>query len=193
MTLELTEVTDAVKDVAFKVFAGAANSGTAAWRPCAYRAAARSRAARSTTTPSSSASTAPRAWPTSRSTTSRKLNETGLQSPIVKNLHEAALKTIIERTGAQNGDLIFFGADKAKIVNDALGALRIKIGHEKGYLNGKAWEPLWVVDFPMFEYDDEDKRWNACHHPVHRAQGRPRATCWRAIRASAWPRPTTWR
>ena len=94
-----------------------------------------------------------------------QLNETGLQSPIVKNLNAAALKTIIERTGAQNGDIIFFGADKAKIVNDAMGALRIKIGHEKGYTNGKAWEPLWVVDFPMFEYDDEGKRWNACHHP----------------------------
>jgi aspartyl-tRNA synthetase len=94
-----------------------------------------------------------------------KLNEEGLQSPIVKNLHEAALKTIIERTGAQSGDLIFFGADKTKVVNDALGALRIKLGHEKGYVNGKAWEPLWVVDFPMFEYDEENKRWSACHHP----------------------------
>ena len=88
-----------------------------------------------------------------------------MQSPIVKNLHEAALKAIIERTGAQNGDIIFFGADKEKIVNDALGALRTKIGHDKGYTNGKAWEPLWVVDFPMFEYDEEAKRWNACHHP----------------------------
>jgi aspartyl-tRNA synthetase len=94
-----------------------------------------------------------------------KLNEEGLQSPIVKNLHEAALKTIIERTGAQSGDLIFFGADKTKVVNDALGALRTKLGHEKGYVNGKAWEPLWVVDFPMFEYDEENKRWSACHHP----------------------------
>ena len=94
-----------------------------------------------------------------------KLNEEGLQSPIVKNLHDTALKTIVERTGAQSGDLIFFGADKTKVVNDALGALRIKIGHEKGYVNGKAWEPLWVVDFPMFEYDEEDKRWSACHHP----------------------------
>ena len=74
-------------------------------------------------------------------------------------------KTIVERTGAQSGDLIFFGADKAKVVNDALGALRTKIGHEKGFLNGSAWEPLWVVDFPMFEYDEDDKRWTACHHP----------------------------
>jgi aspartyl-tRNA synthetase len=94
-----------------------------------------------------------------------QLNENGLQSPIVKNLNEAALTTIIQRTGAANGDLIFFGSDKAKVVNDALGALRSKIGHEKGYTNGKAWEPLWVIDFPMFEYDDEGKRWNACHHP----------------------------
>jgi aspartyl-tRNA synthetase len=94
-----------------------------------------------------------------------QLNETGLQSPIVKNLNEAALKTIMQRTGAQNGDLIFFGADKIKVVNDALGALRCKIGHEKNYVSGAAWTPLWVVDFPMFEYDDEGKRWNACHHP----------------------------
>lgn len=89
----------------------------------------------------------------------------GLQSPIIKNLHEKAILEILSRTGATDNDIIFFGADKAKIVNDALGALRSKIGHEKGYLNGKAWEPLWVVDFPMFEYDDEAKRWNACHHP----------------------------
>jgi len=92
-------------------------------------------------------------------------NETGLQSPIVKNLHAGALKAIVERTAAQSGDLIFFCADKAKIVNDALGALRVKIGHDKGYVNGKTWEPLWVVDFPMFDYDEEGGRWVACHHP----------------------------
>jgi len=67
--------------------------------------------------------------------------------------------------GDKNGDIIFFGADREKIVNDALGALRCKIGHEKGHVNGNAWEPLWVVDYPMFEYDEEGKRWNACHHP----------------------------
>ena len=83
----------------------------------------------------------------------------------MKNLTETALKAIIERTGAQNGDLIFFGADTAKVVNDALGALRSKIGHEKGHVNGKAWEPVWIVDFPMFDYDAEEKRWVACHHP----------------------------
>ncbi len=93
-------------------------------------------------------------------------NEKGLQSPIVKNISEEALKIVLQRTNAQNGDLIFFGADKAKIVNDALGALRVKLGHEKGFLvKGKDWAPVWIVDFPMFEYDEEEKRWNACHHP----------------------------
>ncbi|WP_395141112.1 aspartate--tRNA ligase [Schlegelella aquatica] len=93
----------------------------------------------------------------------------GLQSPIVKNLHDRAIDEIMKRTGAQTGDLIFFGADKAKIVNDALGALRVKIGHsEFGKKHGlfeDRWAPLWVVDFPMFEYDEEEQRWNAVHHP----------------------------
>ncbi len=93
----------------------------------------------------------------------------GLQSPIVKNLHDAAIAEVIARTGARNGDLIFFGADKAKIVNDALGALRLKIGlSEFGRNHGMfedKWAPLWVVDFPMFEFDEEGKRWNAVHHP----------------------------
>ncbi len=93
----------------------------------------------------------------------------GLQSPVVKNLHDAAIAEIIARTGCCNGDLIFFGADKAKVVNDALGALRVKIGHsefgrEHGLFND-VWAPLWVVDFPMFEYDEDGKRWNAVHHP----------------------------
>jgi aspartyl-tRNA synthetase len=93
-----------------------------------------------------------------------QLNETGLQSPIVKHLSEAALGASIERTGAKSGDLIFFGADREKVVNDALGALRAKIGHEKGFAS-KDWKPLWVVDFPMFEYDEEAKTWAARHHP----------------------------
>jgi aspartyl-tRNA synthetase len=93
----------------------------------------------------------------------------GLQSPVVKNLHDAALAEVIRRTGAQSGDLLFFGADKAKVVNDAIGALRVKIGHSefgraRGLMQGE-WEPLWVVDFPMFEYDDAAQRWNAVHHP----------------------------
>ncbi|MDP2759156.1 MAG: aspartate--tRNA ligase [Sideroxyarcus sp.] len=165
VTLEITDVTDAVKDVAFKVFAGVANSDNG--RVAALRVPNGGTFTRGEiddyTRFVSIYGAKGLAYIKVNDIT--QLNESGLQSPIVKNLHAAALKTIIERTGAQNGDIIFFGADKAKIVNDALGALRSKIGHEKGYLNGKAWEPLWVVDFPMFEYDDEGKRWNACHHP----------------------------
>ncbi|NWF44032.1 aspartate--tRNA ligase [Hydrogenophaga sp. D2P1] len=93
----------------------------------------------------------------------------GLQSPIVKNLHDAAVAEILKRTGAQDGDIIFFGADKAKVVNDAIGALRLKIGHsELGKKNGlfeARWAPMWVVDFPMFEHDEEADRWTAVHHP----------------------------
>ena len=93
----------------------------------------------------------------------------GLQSPIVKNISTTALAQLIERTGAQSGDLIFFGADKIKVVNDAMGALRVKIGHsEFGKENGlfeAGWKPLWVVDFPMFEYDEQEGRYFAAHHP----------------------------
>ena len=88
----------------------------------------------------------------------------GLQSPILKFLPEAVVKTILERTGACDGDLIFFGAGKAKIVNEALGALRVKLGHERGLVEA-GWRPLWVLDFPMFEWDEDAKRWNAMHHP----------------------------
>lgn len=89
-----------------------------------------------------------------------QLNDTGLQSPIVKFLPEPVLSDIMQRTGAKNGDLIFFGADKAKIVNDALGALRLKVGTVQG-----AWQPMWVVDFPMFEFNEDEQRWDALHHP----------------------------
>ena len=93
----------------------------------------------------------------------------GLQSPIVKNLHDASIAEILKRTQAKNGDLIFFGADKAKVVNDAIGALRLKIGlspfaKEHGLFENR-WAPMWVVDFPMFEFDEEADRWNAVHHP----------------------------
>ncbi len=164
VTLELTEVTDAVADVAFKVFSGPATSGGRV-------AALRIPGGASLTRGEIDGYTefvkiyGAKGLAYIKVNDATKLNEEGLQSPIVKNLHENALRTIIDRTNAQSGDLIFFGADKTKVVNDALGALRIKIGHEKGYVNGKAWEPLWVVDFPMFEYDEEDKRWTACHHP----------------------------
>ena len=93
----------------------------------------------------------------------------GLQSPIVKNIHDAALTEILKRTGAANGDLIFFGADTSKIVNDSIGALRLKVGlstlGKKLGLFTAGWKPLWVVDFPMFEHDEANKRWSAVHHP----------------------------
>ncbi|NMM06211.1 aspartate--tRNA ligase [Polaromonas sp.] len=93
----------------------------------------------------------------------------GLQSPIVKNIHDAAMAEILQLTGAQSGDILFFGADKAKVVNDSIGALRLKVGHsefgKKSGLLTKGWRPLWVVDFPMFEFDEEGQRWSAVHHP----------------------------
>ncbi|OGT17312.1 MAG: aspartate--tRNA ligase, partial [Gallionellales bacterium RIFOXYD12_FULL_53_10] len=165
VTLELTEVTDVMKDVAFKVFAGVANSATgriAAMRVPGGAAFTRGEIDEYTKFVSIYGA---KGLAYIKVNDITQPNETGLQSPIVKNIHEAALKSVIERTGAANGDIIFFGADREKIVNDALGALRCKIGHEKGHVNGNAWEPLWVVDFPMFEYDEEGKRWNACHHP----------------------------
>jgi len=88
----------------------------------------------------------------------------GLQSPIVKFLSDEAIRGILERTGAADGDLIFFGADSAKVVNDALGALRLKVGVDQKLTTGD-WKPLWVIDFPMFEWDPEEKRWVAMHHP----------------------------
>ena len=93
-----------------------------------------------------------------------KPNEEGLQSPIVKFLSADVLHEIIARTGAQSGDIIFFCADREKVVADALGALRAKIGHDRGFSH-EGWKPLWVVDFPMFEYNEETKGWGARHHP----------------------------
>ena len=93
-----------------------------------------------------------------------KPNEDGLQSPVVKFLPEPVLREILARTGAASGDLVFFGAEREAVVNDALGALRAKVGHDRG-LAEPGWKPLWVVDFPMFEYDEERKTWAARHHP----------------------------
>ena len=164
VTLELTEVTDAVHDVAFKVFSGPATSGG---RVAALRVPGGATLTRGEIDEYTKfvGIYGAKGLAYIKVNDAAQPNEAGLQSPIVKNLHETALRTILERTGAQSGDLIFFGADKTKVVNDALGALRIKLGHEKGYVTGDAWRPLWVVDFPMFEYDEEDKRWVACHHP----------------------------
>ncbi|MBP6094982.1 MAG: aspartate--tRNA ligase [Methyloversatilis sp.] len=165
VTLELVDVADAVKDVAFKVFSGPANDP--ACRVTALRVPGGSSLSRGEIDSYTEFVKiyGARGLAYIKVNDVTKLNEEGLQSPIVKNLNEAALKSIMERTGAQSGDVIFFGADKTKVVSDALGALRLKIGHEKGYLTGDAWRPLWVIDFPMFEYDEDEKRWNACHHP----------------------------
>ncbi|HZV61057.1 MAG TPA: aspartate--tRNA ligase [Methylophilaceae bacterium] len=165
VTLEITELTDVMKDVDFKVFSGAANmegGRVAALKVPNGSAISRSEIDAYTEFVKIYGA---KGLAYIKINDITKLNEEGLQSPIVKNIHEAALKAIIERTGAQNGDIVFFGADKLKVVNEALGALRAKIGHEKNHLDGRAWAPLWVVDFPMFEYDEENKRWTALHHP----------------------------
>jgi aspartyl-tRNA synthetase len=164
VALEFTELTDVMKGVEFKVFSGPANAaGGRVAGLCIPGGGALTRGEIDAYTQFVGIYGA-------RGLAYIKVNEVakgreGLQSPIVKNLSDAALQTIVERSGAKDGDLIFFAADnKAKIVNDALGALRVKIGHEKGFA-AAGWKPLWVVDFPMFEYDDEAKRWVAMHHP----------------------------
>ncbi len=166
--LEFTELTDVMKDVDFKVFSGAANMDNG--RVVGLRVPGGAAMPRSEI----DAYTQFVAIYGAKGLAYIKVNELakgrdGLQSPIVKNIHDAALAQILERTGAQDGDLIFFGADKAKVVNDAIGALRVKVGHSdfgrKGGLFDDDWRPLWVVDFPMFEYDDDAGRWNALHHP----------------------------
>jgi aspartyl-tRNA synthetase len=165
VTLEITELSDVMKDVDFKVFSGAANM--TGGRVAALRvpnSAAISRSEIDAYTEFVKIYGA-KGLAYIKINDNTKLNEEGLQSPIVKNIHLKALQAIIERTGAQNGDIVFFGADKAKVVNEALGALRTKVGHEKGHVDGRAWAPLWVVDFPMFEHDEESDRWVALHHP----------------------------
>jgi len=166
--MEFTDLTDIMKDVEFKVFSGAANMDSG--RVVALRVPGGGAMPRSEI----DAYTQFVAIYGAKGLAYIKVNEIakgrdGLQSPIVKNIHDAALTQILERSGAQDGDLIFFGADKAKIVNDAIGALRVKIGHsEFGRQHGlfdESWRPLWVVDFPMFEYDEDENRWNALHHP----------------------------
>ncbi len=162
--LKLTELTDVMKEVAFKVFSTPANTpgGRVAGLLVPGGATLTRGEIDAYTEFSKIYGAKGLAYIKINDVT--QLNETGLQSPIVKNLSEAALKSAIERSGAKNGDLIFFGADKAKVVNEALGALRAKIGHDRG-LAEKTWKPLWVLDFPMFEWDEEGKRWNAMHHP----------------------------
>jgi aspartyl-tRNA synthetase len=161
--LELVDVADLLKDIEFKVFAGPAKDPDG--RVVALRL--------------------PKGGDLSRKeideltqfvgiygakglayikVTDRAAGIEGLQSPIVKFLPPEAVLAIMDRVGAETGDLVFFGADKAKVVNEAIGALRIKVGHDRGLVQGE-WAPMWVVDFPMFEWDEKDNRWFALHHP----------------------------
>ena len=170
--LQFTEMTDVMKDVDFKVFSGAATMKGG--RVVALRVPGGARESGGLSRGEIDAYTEFVKIYGAKGLAYIKVNELakgrdGLQSPIVKNIHDAAIAELLQRTGAQDGDLIFFGADKAKVVNDAIGALRIKIGHsEFGKNNGlfeKGWAPLWVVDFPMFEFDEEAQRYTATHHP----------------------------
>ena len=168
VNLEFTELTDVMGDVDFKVFSAPAT--TPGGRVVALRVPGGAEISRSEIDAYTEFvkiyGAKGLAW--------IKVNDAskgrdGLQSPIVKNIHDAAIAEILKRTGAQNGDIIFFGADRSKVVNDSIGALRLKVGHsafgKKTGLFVKGWKPLWVVDFPMFEYDEEGKRWSAVHHP----------------------------
>ncbi|MDO8250952.1 MAG: aspartate--tRNA ligase, partial [Rhodoferax sp.] len=170
--LEFTELTDVMTDVDFKVFAGAATMKGG--RVVGLRIPGGARETGGLSRGEIDAYTEFVKIYGAKGLAYIKVNELakgreGMQSPIVKNIHDKALAEVLARTGAQDGDLIFFGADKEKIVNDAIGALRIKIGHsefgKKNALFEKAWRPLWVVDFPMFEFDEESQRFTAVHHP----------------------------
>ncbi|ANN69112.1 aspartate--tRNA ligase [Bordetella bronchialis] len=168
VSLEFTDISDIMRDVDFKVFAAAAAAPGS--RVVALRVPGGGTLSRSEIDSYTQFvgiyGAKGLAW--------IKVNEAakgreGLQSPIVKNIHDAALAELLKRTGAQDGDIIFFGADKEKVVNDSIGALRVKIGHsEFGKQSGlftPGWRPLWVIDFPMFEYDEEEGRYTAAHHP----------------------------
>jgi len=161
--LKLAELTDAVKDVDFKVFSGPANAPGG--RVCALCVPGGGTLTRGEidayTEYVKGLGAKGLAW--------IKVNEkakgaAGLQSPIVKNLHQKSIADILQRSGAADGDLIFFGADRGTVVNEYMGALRQKVGHDRG-LAQVGWRPLWVVDFPMFEQDEETKQWKARHHP----------------------------
>jgi aspartyl-tRNA synthetase len=156
VALELTELTDLMKAVEFKVFRQAADA------PGGRVAALKVNAELSRKEIDDYSAFVANYG--AKGLAYIKVNADGLQSPIVKFLPESVLRDVVSRTGGEPGDVIFFGADRAKVVNDALGALRVKIAHDKGLVE-KAWRPLWVVDFPMFEWDDEAKRWGAMHHP----------------------------
>ncbi len=161
--LELVEISDLMKGVEFKVFSAPAND------PYGRVAALCLPGGGSLSRKEIDDYTAYVARYGAKGLAYIKVNETakgrdGLQSPIVKFLPDEVVKAILARTGAQDGDLIFFGADTAKVVNESLGALRLKLGHDRGLVE-RGWQPLWVVDFPMFEWDEKENRWVALHHP----------------------------
>ncbi|WP_324498422.1 aspartate--tRNA ligase [Polaromonas sp.] len=168
VNLEFTELTDVMADVDFKVFSAPAT--TPGGRVVALRVPGGSEMSRGEidgyTEFVKIYGAKGLAWIKVNDVTKGR---DGLQSPIVKNIHDAAVAEILKRTGAQNGDIIFFGADKAKVVNDSIGALRLKIGlsafGKKTGIFTAGWKPLWVVDFPMFEFDEDGQRWSAVHHP----------------------------
>jgi aspartyl-tRNA synthetase len=164
IALELVDVADLVKDCEFKVFSGPASDPEG--RVAALRVPA---GGEKLSRKQIDDYTAFVARYGAKGLAYVKVNDAakgreGLQSPILKFLSDAAVAGLMQRTGAQSGDLVFFGADKAKVVNDAIGALRLKVGQDLGLVE-QAWRPLWVVDFPMFEWDPDAKRWAAMHHP----------------------------
>jgi aspartyl-tRNA synthetase len=168
VNLELTDVTDVMKEVDFKVFKAAAEMKDG--RVVALRIPGGGEMPRSEIDGYTEFVKIYGA----KGLAYIKVNEAakgrdGLQSPIVKNLHDAALASVLRLTGATDGDVIFFGADRSKVVYDSLGALRTKIGHSEfgraHALSSEGWKPLWVIDFPMFEYDEEENRYVAAHHP----------------------------
>jgi aspartyl-tRNA synthetase len=161
--LELQTISDVLEDVEFKVFSGPARD------PDGRVAALRLPGGNTLTRKEIDDYTAYVGRYGARGLAYIKCNDVaqgrdGLQSPILKFLPDEAIATILERTGAESGDLIFFGADKTRVVNESLGALRIKLGHDRGLVED-GWRFLWVVDFPMFEHDERADRWNALHHP----------------------------
>jgi aspartyl-tRNA synthetase len=163
IALTLTDIADLVRDCDFKVFS------TAARAPGGRVAALRVPGAGDMTRSQIDAYTEYVARLGAKGLAYIKVNERargrdGLQSPIVKFLSDRALAGLLERTGAGDNDLIFFGADSAKVVGNALGALRLKLGEDLGLVQS-GWWPLWVVDFPMFEWDADERRWVAMHHP----------------------------
>jgi aspartyl-tRNA synthetase len=162
--LKLTELTDLMRGVDFKVFRAAADLPNG--RVAALRVPAGGAMTRKEIDDYAALATVHGAKGLAyiKVNDATKPGEEGLQSPIVKFLSADVLRTILERTGAQSGDVVFFCADRAKVVNDTLGMLRARIGHDRGLVE-PGWRPLWVVDFPMFEQDEATGAWGARHHP----------------------------